>query len=66
MGPTSVINDRRREFNCVLNMEGANIKDRPSSFVLSPDGEKAQKKIWSETMALLKQEAPEVDTSVAT
>ncbi|KAJ4354137.1 uncharacterized protein N0V89_005870 [Didymosphaeria variabile] len=38
----------------------------PSSFVLSSDGEKAQKKIWDETIALLKDEAIGLDTSVVT
>jgi len=30
----------------------------PSSFVLSNEGKQAQKKIWSETMELLRKEAP--------
>ena len=40
------------------------IISRPSSLVLSAEGQKAQKKIWDETMALLKKEAPVIDTTV--
>ncbi|KAL5374117.1 hypothetical protein DPSP01_012178 [Paraphaeosphaeria sporulosa] len=36
----------------------------PSPFVLSPEGATVQKKIWSETIALLKQEAPAIDMSM--
>jgi NAD(P)-dependent dehydrogenase (short-subunit alcohol dehydrogenase family) len=36
----------------------------PSSFVVSDEGEKVQKKIWDETLALLRKEAPGVDVSV--
>jgi retinol dehydrogenase-12 len=34
---------------------------RPSSFVLSKEGEVAQKKVWDETVALLKKEAPDAN-----
>ncbi|KAF1956652.1 short-chain dehydrogenase/reductase SDR [Byssothecium circinans] len=33
----------------------------PSPFVVSPEGQKIQKKIWDETVALLRKEAPGVD-----
>lgn len=35
--------------------------DRPSGFVLSDEGKKAQKQIWKETIELFKKEAPEAD-----
>ena len=40
------------------------IISRPSSLVLSVEGQKAQKKIWDETMTLLKKEMPALDTTV--
>ncbi|KAK3201342.1 hypothetical protein GRF29_185g601297 [Pseudopithomyces chartarum] len=38
---------------------------RPSPFVVSDEGEKAQKKIWEETIALLEKEATGVNVSLA-
>ncbi|PSN61803.1 dehydrogenase [Corynespora cassiicola Philippines] len=38
---------------------------RPSPFVLSAEGRTIQKKIWHETINLLKEEAPGVNTTVA-
>jgi retinol dehydrogenase-12 len=35
----------------------------PSDFIISDEGEVAQKQIWRETIALLKKEAPETDIS---
>lgn len=66
MGSTSAINNRRRKCTQATNADRNNSTDRPSSFVLSPDGEKTQKKIWNETVALLKEEATGLDTSVVT
>jgi retinol dehydrogenase-12 len=33
----------------------------PSAFVLSLEGQAAQRQIWDETLALLKKEAPDAD-----
>jgi hypothetical protein len=35
----------------------------PSAFVISDEGEVAQKQIWKETIALFKKEAPKADIS---
>ncbi|KAF2682098.1 short-chain dehydrogenase/reductase SDR [Lentithecium fluviatile CBS 122367] len=36
----------------------------PSAFVRSPRGQEAQKKVWEETLALLKKEVPGIDTPI--
>ena len=38
---------------------------RPSPFVVSDEGEKVQRKIWDETIALLEKEATGVNVSLA-
>lgn len=37
----------------------------PSDFVLSPSGQSAQKQVWEQTIALLKKEMADFNTSTA-
>lgn len=49
----------------VEGRENVLMRCRPSPFVESDEGEKAQKKIWDETIALLREEAKGVNVSLA-
>ena len=54
---------RRGEFlESITRMKRLLMRFRPSPFVLSNEGETAQRKIWDETIALLKKEAKDLDT----
>jgi hypothetical protein len=65
MGSISANNGRHREFPIVHYplFDMSNYGSRPSPFVLSSEGQDVQQKVWRETIALLKEEAPGLDSS---